>query len=56
VGLVHAKHDLVGEPVAEEVHAHGENEGDDHAVPSAEVSADQDQEPRQETEQDGSLE
>jgi hypothetical protein len=53
---VHAQHDLVGVPVREQVHAHGEHQGDQHAGGAADHVAGPDEQRRQAGQQDEGLE
>ena len=56
LGSVHREHDLVREPVAEEVHGDGEDERHHHALPAADGTPDQDEHRREHREKDGGLE
>ena len=53
VRAVHAQHHLVGVPVAEKVHAEGDDEGDDHARLAADQCADRHEDRGQHREQHG---
>jgi len=56
LGPVHRQHDLVGEPVAEEIHGHGQDEGDHHALPATDGAPDQDEHRGEYREKDCGLE
>src|SRR6185437_6400493 len=55
LGAVHLEGQLVGIEIAEEVHSGGKDEGDDHALLAAEVSAGKDEEHGEGGEQKGGL-
>jgi hypothetical protein len=56
LGTIHRQHDLVGPPVAGEVHRQREHEGDHHALTPAEGTAEQDEHGGQDRQQQRGLE
>ncbi len=51
-GAVHGQDDLVGEPVGAQVHDHGHDEGQEHALLPTQRSADEHEQHRQRRQQD----